>query len=192
MNPVLARLLEERAKHIEYIDTLRRVDEDQRDLVDAETRSLQSTRDRIAQIDAQIEPLEQFEQARAAHQETATATDSDGTIASYAWDGGGLTLTGTGATRTIIPPPAMVEQQYHHHLHGHRRRRGHRHRQHGRHRPPSGPTGSSGHPTGPSAPSCCNPTRSFRVAPRRPSRSAGRFLTSGRNGAARSASSTAS
>lgn len=70
-NPVLDRLREERAKHVEYIQTLLgRVDEDQRDLVDAETASLTSTRERIAQIDAQIEPLEEFEATRAAHAET--------------------------------------------------------------------------------------------------------------------------
>lgn len=73
-NPVLERLREERAKHIEYIQTLlAKVDEDQRDLVDAETASLESVKQRIAQIDAQIEPLESFEQTRAAHQETVAS-----------------------------------------------------------------------------------------------------------------------
>lgn len=74
VNPVLDRLRQERAKHVEYIQTLlSRVDEDQRDLVDAETASLTSTRERIAQIDAQIEPLEAFEQTRAAHAETVSS-----------------------------------------------------------------------------------------------------------------------
>ena len=50
-NPVLERLREERAKHIEYIQTLlAKVDEDQRDLVDAETASLESVKQRIAQL----------------------------------------------------------------------------------------------------------------------------------------------
>lgn len=73
-NPVLDRLREERAKHVEYISTLlSKVDEDQRDLVDAEKSSLASVRERITAIDGQIEPLEAFEQTRAAHQETVTA-----------------------------------------------------------------------------------------------------------------------
>lgn len=73
-NPVLDRLRQERAKHVEYIETLLgRVDEDKRDLVDAETASLTQMRERITQIDAQIEPLEAFEQARAAHEQTVTA-----------------------------------------------------------------------------------------------------------------------
>lgn len=70
-NPVLDRLRQERAKHIEYITTLlAQVDESQRDLVEAETAQLTSMRERIAQIDAQIEPLEQFEETRAAHEQT--------------------------------------------------------------------------------------------------------------------------
>jgi len=73
-NPVLERMRAERAKHVEYIQTLlSRVDEDQRDLVDAETASLTQTRERIAQIDAQIEPLEAFEETRAAHEQTTQA-----------------------------------------------------------------------------------------------------------------------
>lgn len=70
-NPVLDRLRQERSKHVDYItQLLNRVDEDSRDLVDAETASLTSTRERIAEIDAQIEPLEAFEQTRAAHEQT--------------------------------------------------------------------------------------------------------------------------
>jgi len=74
MNPVLARLLAERAKHVDYISQLlSRVEEDQRDLVDAETAALNSTKQRIAEIDEQVKPLEEFEQTRAAHEQTMTA-----------------------------------------------------------------------------------------------------------------------
>ena len=70
-NPVLDRLRAERTKHVDYIQQLLgRVDEDQRDLVDAETAALASTKERIAQIDAQIQPLEEFEATRAAHEQT--------------------------------------------------------------------------------------------------------------------------
>ena len=73
-NPVLIKLREERAKHVEYVSTLlAKVDEDQRDLVEAETRTLASTKERIEQIDAQIKPLEEFEETRAAHEQAAQA-----------------------------------------------------------------------------------------------------------------------
>ncbi|MDO5534373.1 MAG: hypothetical protein Q4F65_06960 [Propionibacteriaceae bacterium] len=73
-NPVLVKLLEERAKHVEYVGTLlTKVDEEGRDLVEAETRTLETTKQRIEQIDAQIKPLEEFEATRAAHEETVQA-----------------------------------------------------------------------------------------------------------------------
>lgn len=73
-NPVLNKLREERAKHVEYVGTLLgKVDEEGRDLVEAETRTLESTKQRIEQIDAQIKPLEEFEETRAAHEQTVQA-----------------------------------------------------------------------------------------------------------------------
>lgn len=67
-NVMIARLQAERTKHIEFIDqTLARAESEKRDLVDTETTTLNSTRERIAELDAQIKPLEDFEQLRGAH-----------------------------------------------------------------------------------------------------------------------------
>lgn len=79
-NAVLDRLREERAKHITYIDTLlSKVDEDQRDLVDAERSALDSAKQRIKQLDDQIAPLDEFEHSRAAHEETVRSVSSTST-----------------------------------------------------------------------------------------------------------------
>lgn len=74
MNPVLQRLLDQRAEQETFIDQLLgRVVEEDRDLVEAETNNLTAARERIAKIDEQIKPLEEFEEARAAHQSNAPA-----------------------------------------------------------------------------------------------------------------------
>ena len=96
-NPVLDRLRQERAKHVDYIaQLLAHVDENQRDLVDAETAALTSARERIGQIDAQIEPLEAFEATRSAHEETVAAVQP--TIRSQQ----------QGATRLGVQPRPVV------------------------------------------------------------------------------------
>ena len=67
-NGVLSRLLEERAKAVEFVDQLlSRVDEENRDLVDAEKATLAASKERVAQLDAQIKPLEEFEQIVGEH-----------------------------------------------------------------------------------------------------------------------------
>jgi hypothetical protein len=64
-NPVLIRLNGERESQVEFIDTLLgRVESEGRDLVDAERSNLSAARDRIREIDAQREPLEEFESLR--------------------------------------------------------------------------------------------------------------------------------
>ena len=69
-NVVLERLRQARAEQIATIDAiLEQVGED-RDLVDAERSLLEAARGRIAEIDAQIEPLAAFETMRDAHDET--------------------------------------------------------------------------------------------------------------------------
>lgn len=74
MNPVLARLLEQREAQTQFIDQLlARVAEENRDLVDAERSNLEAARQRITELDAQITPLEEFEAVRAAHQSSAAA-----------------------------------------------------------------------------------------------------------------------
>jgi HK97 family phage major capsid protein len=68
-NPVLVRLREDRARQFQFIDdTLARVDADGRDLVDAELANLTAARETVARLDAQIDPLEQFEALREDHE----------------------------------------------------------------------------------------------------------------------------
>jgi HK97 family phage major capsid protein len=65
-NAMLDRLQEERSKLIEFVDeTLARANDDGRDLVDAEQRNLKTSQERVAQLDAQIEPMVKFEGIRA-------------------------------------------------------------------------------------------------------------------------------
>lgn len=60
MNPVLNRLLDQRTEQIATMDAiLSQVDG--RDMVDAERSLLEAARQRIAELDAQIDPLEAFE-----------------------------------------------------------------------------------------------------------------------------------
>ena len=67
MNAVLARLEEQRAEQISFVDQLlARVDSDGRDLVPAERDNLTSARQRIAEIDEQLEPVRAFDALRAA------------------------------------------------------------------------------------------------------------------------------
>lgn len=67
-NPVLDRLLEQRAEQEQFVDQLlARVNDEGRDLVEAERNNLTAVRERIQQLDEQITPLEEFERTRAAH-----------------------------------------------------------------------------------------------------------------------------
>lgn len=68
-NAVLERLETERTRQLEFVDELlARVAADERDLVDAERGNLEAARERIGQLDAQLEPLRQFETLRGTHQ----------------------------------------------------------------------------------------------------------------------------
>jgi hypothetical protein len=65
-NAVLTRLADERAGLVEFVDTtLAKANEAGRDLVDTELANLASTQERIAKIDSQMAPLEEFEKLRA-------------------------------------------------------------------------------------------------------------------------------
>ena len=67
MNGMLERLQSERSHLVEFVDeTLTRANDEGRDLVDAEQRNLTTSQERIAQLDAQIKPLADFENVRAA------------------------------------------------------------------------------------------------------------------------------
>jgi len=70
----LTRLYDERDEQSQFIDSLlAQVEEEERDLVDAERKNLEAAEARIAEIDKQIEPLEKFEQRRTAHRERIPA-----------------------------------------------------------------------------------------------------------------------
>lgn len=72
-NAVLNRMEQERQSCLDFIDrTLAEVEKAERDLSDTEKESLAAQRDRIKELDAQIQPLKEFEQLRTAHQETAS------------------------------------------------------------------------------------------------------------------------
>src|SRR5215831_6626076 len=76
MNPVLVAKLDERAQQVATIDAI--LDQvDGRDLVDAEKSLLEAAQQRIAALDAQIKPLEEFEALRMAHQSTAASLVPD-------------------------------------------------------------------------------------------------------------------
>lgn len=78
-NPVLDRLYAERQKQVDFMDeTLARVADEDRDLVDAETSNLEAARERIAELDEQIEPIEAFEQVRGASRESTGRYSSTG------------------------------------------------------------------------------------------------------------------
>lgn len=72
-NPVLDSKLAERDQQLANMDALlTQVDADNRDLVDAERGILEAISQRIAALDAQIAPLEELENLRAAHAVTVT------------------------------------------------------------------------------------------------------------------------
>ena len=71
MNAVLERLLTQRADQVRFIDELlARVDAEQRDLVPAEQHNLEAARQRIRELDEQIEPIRAFEELRGTHEST--------------------------------------------------------------------------------------------------------------------------
>lgn len=72
MNLVLERLREQRAEQLATMDAILSQVQD-RDLVDAERNLLDAARERVIAIDAQIDPLEAFEDLRAAHNDRVSA-----------------------------------------------------------------------------------------------------------------------
>jgi HK97 family phage major capsid protein len=71
VNVVLERKLAERAELINTMESILAQIEG-RDLTDAETQVLDSTRGRIGELDAQIKPLEEYETVKAAHAMTVS------------------------------------------------------------------------------------------------------------------------
>lgn len=72
-NPVLERLVAQRAEQMSAMDSVLGQVGEERDLVDAERSLLDASRQRIAELDAQIQPLRQYEEMRDAHSETVAA-----------------------------------------------------------------------------------------------------------------------
>lgn len=71
---VLERMREEKKACLDFVErTLSEVEKanPKRDLSDTEKQTLKAQRDRIKELDEQIAPLEEFEELRAAHRETA-------------------------------------------------------------------------------------------------------------------------
>ncbi|HEY2301511.1 MAG TPA: phage major capsid protein [Acidimicrobiales bacterium] len=68
MNPVLDRLRTQRAEQMAAMDAVLSQVTDDRDLVDAEKSLLTATQQRLSEIDAQIKPLADYEDMRAAHE----------------------------------------------------------------------------------------------------------------------------
>lgn len=67
-NPMLARLIAQRDEQIAFVEQMtEKANDATRDLVDAELANLRAAQERVAQLDAQIAPLVEFEQSRAAH-----------------------------------------------------------------------------------------------------------------------------
>ena len=69
-NIVLDRLRTQRAEQLAAMDSILENVGDDRDLVDAERSLLNVTRDRIAELDAQIEPLAAYEAMHEQHRDT--------------------------------------------------------------------------------------------------------------------------
>lgn len=78
-NPVITRLETARDEQVQFIDNLLgRVESEARDLVDAETANLNAARQRVQEIDAQLEPLRQFEELRGAHRSSGAGYQPTG------------------------------------------------------------------------------------------------------------------
>lgn len=67
MPTVLESLINQRAEAIAAMDSVLGQVDGERDLVDAERTLLEATQQRIAELDRQIEPLQQYEELRGAH-----------------------------------------------------------------------------------------------------------------------------
>jgi hypothetical protein len=76
----IERLEEQRTAKVEFVtEMLAAVETDGRDLSEVESRNLDAARDRIAELDAQLEPLRQFEELRAAAAPVVKATSRPAT-----------------------------------------------------------------------------------------------------------------
>jgi hypothetical protein len=78
-NAVLDRLREQRQAQFDFIDRLTEsVESENRDMVDAERQNVTAAHARVQELDAQIAPLEEFEQLREAHRGSTSGFRSTG------------------------------------------------------------------------------------------------------------------
>ena len=79
-NATIDRLEEQRQAQLDFVEqTLSKVDEEGRDLVDAEKRNLETARDRVKELDEQLKPLREFEELRSAHRSGGNVRPAGGT-----------------------------------------------------------------------------------------------------------------
>lgn len=104
MNAVLERLEAQRAEQVQFVDQmLARADSEARDLVEAERNNLTAARQRIGELDAQLEPLREFETLRT---DAAAATPGGGARPGRPADPG--RPLGDGATHVYASPGAYI------------------------------------------------------------------------------------
>lgn len=90
-NPMLARLFAQRDEQVAFVEQMTdKANEAGRDLVEAEVANLRAAQERVAQLDAQIAPLVEFEQSRAAHASAMPAPAASAPRSSSAPAGGRL------------------------------------------------------------------------------------------------------
>ncbi len=126
-NPVIERLEAERAEQEAFIDKLlAKVEDDGRDLVEAEEENLKAVKQRITRLDAQLEPLREYESLRAksageAGRIFSGRSDTDRPERPLGMDGGGgIAYASPGAflidyiaargnpAKNVAPDPAAV------------------------------------------------------------------------------------
>lgn len=98
---VLQRLQKEREDCFAFMDrTTAQAETEKRDLSETEKASLATQRDRVKELDAQIKPLQEFEDLRDAHQESAGRYQPTGGGSPAAGERGGSTGAQTLGTGT--------------------------------------------------------------------------------------------
>lgn len=79
MDPFVARLRQEREERVLFVsELLEKAQTEQRDLVDAELENVRHARERVEQLDAQIKPLVEFAERRAAAVKLSSAITEAG------------------------------------------------------------------------------------------------------------------
>lgn len=102
-NAVLDRLREQRQAQFDFIDQLTTsVETDGRDMVEAERQNVTAAHTRVQELDAQLKPLEEFEQLREAHRSTGAGFRATG----------GQPDAGSGESRSLTYQVNEREHEY--------------------------------------------------------------------------------